>query len=373
MLKRYTEEEKVKIVVLYQNGSTARELCEKYGMGRSSLYEWIKQNSELPVKIKSAREIYLLDKEVKRLRITNEILTNCNCSISSPLQDRLSAIERLKEKYSIHALCSVLDVNRSTFYNYSLRKPKKTMIQLQDEILKPLILEIFELSERRFGARKTRTKLIEKSYQISERRIHRLMKEMNLSIKSIYCYPNATFQRTYKYYSNKLKQQFSQEAPNLVWVSDITCVKVLDEICYLCVIIDLYSRKIISYSISNTPNTNFIIQALNRALKSRNLKENLLFHSDLGTQYTSFKFRSMLRQLNIKQSFSRAGTPYDNAVAESFFASINKEEFKRCYYESVEMLRVSVEKYIKFFNEYRPHQRLRYKTPAQVEKEFYDS
>ena len=138
MLKRYTEEEKVKIVVLYQNGSTARELCEKYGMGRSSLYEWIKQNSELPVKIKSAREIYLLDKEVKRLRITNEILTNCNCSISSPLQDRLSAIERLKEKYSIHALCSVLDVNRSTFYNYSLRKPKKTMIQLQDEILKPL-------------------------------------------------------------------------------------------------------------------------------------------------------------------------------------------------------------------------------------------
>lgn len=262
MAKRYTEEERTYIVALYQNGSTTPELCAKYGMSRSSLYGWIRQYSGGPAKTKSAREIYLLEKEIERLRITNKIL----------------------------------------IYNYLLRRPDKTMIQQQDEVLKPLILKIFEKSGRRFGARKIRAKLMENDY--SERRTARLMKEMGLSSKAPRRNPNAVNDKEYKYYPNKLKRQFLQEAPKLVWVSDITYVRVGDMFYYLCIVIDLFSRKVLSYAISSCIDTELVT------------------------------------------------TAFENTEEE---------------------LQTAVKEYIEYFNDYRPHQRMGFQTPNQVECDFYNN
>jgi len=99
--------------------------------------------------------------------------------------------------------------------------------------------------------------------------------------------------------------------------------------------------------------------------------ENLTFHSDQGTQYTSFEFRQLLKKLGVIQSFSAPGSPHDNAVAESFFASIKKEDFRRNFYKTEEEFRDAVDKYISFYNDYRPHQRLGSMTPNQAESEFY--
>ncbi len=371
MARRYTEKEKSHIVDLYHNGTTALELCAKYGMARSSLYEWIKQYSPMPTAIKSAREIYLLEKEVARLRIINEILLNCGCSATAPLQEKLPAIERLKGKYSVHALCRALDVNRATFYNYLFRRPEKTMIQQQDEIMKPLILEIFEKSRQRFGARKIRAKMIENNYVVSERRIIRLMKEMGLSSKSARRYHNAAYDREYKYHPNKLKRQFLQESPNIVWVSDITYVRVGEIFYYLCVVIDLFSRKVLSYTISDCIDTAIVTIAFKKAYADRNQPQRLMFHSDQGAQYMAYKFRVLLRKCKVTQSFSKPGTPFDNAVAESFFASIKKDEFRRSCYTTEDELRLAVSEYIEYFNDYRPHQRMGFKTPNQVEHDFY--
>jgi len=368
MVKRYTEGERAHIVALYQNGTAAPELCTEYGMSRSSLYGWIKQYSVVPAKSKSAREIYLLEKEVERLRIINEILVNCGCSNTAPLQEKLQAIERLKDQYSIHALCSALDVNRATFYNYLLRRPEKTLIQQQDEVLKPIILEIFEKSGRRFGARKIRAKLMENDYIVSERRIIRLMKEMELSSKAPRRYPNAANDREYKYYPNKLKRQFLQEAPNLVWVSDITYVRVGEVFYYLCIVIDLFSRKVLSYVISPCIDTELVTAAFEKAFIDRHQPQGLMFHSDQGAQYMAYEFRALLRKYHVAQSFSKPGTPFDNAVAESFFASIKKEEFRRSFYNTEEELRTAVQEYIEYFNDYRPHQRMGFQTPNQVER-----
>lgn len=356
--KRYKEVERTHIVALYQNGSTAPELCAEYGISRSSLYGWVKQYSEVPAKTKSAREIYLLEKEVERLRIINEILVNCGCSNTAPLKEKLQAIERLKSQYSIHALCRALDVNRATFYNYLLRSPEKTLVQQQDEVLKPLIIEIFEKSGRRFGARKIRAKLMENDYVVSERRIIRLMKEMDLSSKAPCRYPNAANDREYKYYPNKLKRRFIQEAPNLVWVSDITYVRVGEVFYYLCIVVDLFSRKVLSYTISDCIDMNLVTNAFIRAFADRNQPQGLMFHSDQGAQYMAYEFRSLLRKYNVTQSFSKPGTPFDNAVAESFFASIKKEEFRRSFYNTEEELQTAVQEYIEYFNDYRPHQRM---------------
>lgn len=133
---------------------------------------------------------------------------------------------------------------------YIARKSEITMVAKEDGIFKPLITVVFDKSGKRFVAKKIRAKLMEQGYTISQNRILRLMKEINLSVKSKK-YLNATFQRQYKYYPNKVKQKFLQEAPNMVWVSYITASKVGESVGYFCVVIDLYSRKVVGYSVSD--------------------------------------------------------------------------------------------------------------------------
>lgn len=317
------------------------------------------------------RERYLLEKELKRLRTENAIFKACDCSPSSLLSERLSAICKHKDKFSIHALCRVLNVNRSTYYHYALRSPEKTQIQLQDDKLKPLIGVIFEKSCGRFGARKIRVKLAEQGHIVSERRILRLMKELGLSAAGAKPRLNSANDRQYQYYPNKLKRTFLTDAPNKVWVSDITYAKVGMDFLYLCVVIDLYSRKVIGYSIAENIDTSLTLSALHQSYLTRKKPVGLTFHSDQGSQYTAFEFRNALRNYGVVQSFSAPGSPHDNAVAESFFATIKKEDFRRNYYKTENEFRTAVAKYIEFYNDYRPHQRLGFLTPNQVEMEFY--
>lgn len=130
------------------------------------------------------------------------------------------------------------------------------------------------------------------------------------------------------------QRNFLTDAPNKVWVSDITYAKAGMDFLYLCVVIDLYSRKVVSYSISENIDTALIKQAFLDAFHVRESPSSLVFHSDQGTQYTSFEFCNLLKQHKITQSFSAPGSPHDNAVAESFFASIKKEDFRRNYYKT---------------------------------------
>lgn len=140
---------------------------------------------------------------------------------------------------------------------------------------------------------------------------------------------------------------------------------------YLCVVIDLYSRKVIGYAISENIDTELVMQAFEQAFISRGEPEGLLFHSDQGTQYTAFAFRQRLKKCSVQQSFSTPGSPHDHAVAESFFASMTKEDFRRNFYKTDEKFRIAVERYIDFYNDYRPHQRLGFLTPNQAEDEYY--
>lgn len=141
---------------------------------------------------------------------------------------------------------------------------------------------------------------------------------------------------------------------------------------YLCVIIDLFSRKVIAYNISEDINTELTLTTFESAFINRGKPKELMFHSDQGVQYTSYMFRSFLRDNKVRQSFSTPGSPLDNAVAESFFSSIKKENFRRNFYTSLAEFQEAVDKYIEFYNDYRPHQRLKYKTPNQVEASYFN-
>ena len=347
MTKRYPDSLKQIVIDQYKEGLTAKSICAKYGIARSTLFLWKRQyaadeTGQMP------RERYLLEQELERFRTENMIFKTCGCSPVSPLAERLSAIDTHQEKFSIHALCRVLQVNRSTYYHHAFRSPNKTQLQIEDEVLKPLIAEIFSKSKGRFGARKIRSKLMGLGYTASERRILRLMKELGLSSAGPKPRLNSANDRQYQYYPNKLKRNFLTDAPNMVWVSDITYAKVGMDFLYLCVVIDLYSRKVVSYSISEYIDTALVTQAFLDAFHTRNPSTSLVFHSDQGTQYTSFEFCNLLKQHKITQSFSAPGSPHDNAVAESFFASIKKEDFRRNYYKTEEEFRTAVEK--EFYN-----------------------
>lgn len=165
-----------------------------------------------------------------------------------------------------------------------------------------------------------------------------------------------------------LNQEFKAKRKNEIWVSDITYFKIKDYAVYLCVIIDLFSRRVVGYRVSRKSSTHLVTATFKSAFEDRGHPNELTFHSDRGGQYISDTFMSLLRSCGVKQSFSNSGHPYDNAVAETFFATFKKEEAYRREYSSEADFRKSVDEYICFYNEVRPHQTLAYKSPARFEE-----
>ena len=167
---------------------------------------------------------------------------------------------------------------------------------------------------------------------------------------------------------NVLKCQFNAERPDQVWVSDVSCFKLHNRYYYLCVILDLFSRKVVAHRISKKNSTQLVTWAFKNASAERKPAPGLVFHSDRGTLYTSHAFQKLLLSFSAKHSFSNSGKPYDNAVAESFFATLKKEEFYRRDYSSDAAFHHGIDSYIKFYNNKRPHRTLKYMTPSKFEE-----
>lgn len=174
-------------------------------------------------------------------------------------------------------------------------------------------------------------------------------------------------------YNNHLNQEFDQRSPNLVWVSDITYLKAAGKWYYLCVVMDLFSRKVISWELSARASSELVIKTFRKAYERRGCPSGLMFHSDRGTQYTSYAFKQILDELNVIQSFSKKGYPFDNACCECFFKYLKKEETNRRTYHTFNELYQSVFKYIEgFYNTRRPHGSLDYLTPDEREAVYWD-
>ena len=170
---------------------------------------------------------------------------------------------------------------------------------------------------------------------------------------------------------NILKQRFAPFEPNKVWVCDFTYLRAAGRFYYLCVILDLFSRKVIAYKLSPSFNTRLAIETLDIAVASRNVSKGVIFHSDRGCQFTSEAFRKHIDDLNIVQSFSAKGHPCDNAVMECFFKYLKKEETDRRTYSSFDELKLSIFEYIhSFYNSFRPHSHNNGLSPNHAEVNF---
>lgn len=203
---------------------------------------------------------------------------------------------------------------------------------------------------------------------ISVGRMYRLMKNLQL--------PKMSTDKPFKSHKhndngeckNPLEQDFNQKSPNLVRVSDFTYIKVSGKWYYLCIVMDLFSRKVISWTVSGKSAVDLVMTTFKKAYYKRNAPCGFMFHSDRGAQYTAFAFRQLPDSLNVVQSFSKKGYPYDNACCECFFKYLKKEEVNRRTYHSLQELQLAIFEYIEgFYNAKRPHGSLGMLTPNEKE------
>lgn len=264
----------------------------------------------------------------------------------------------------------MLNVNRSTYYKHFCNKPAPRTIQNQQIRLN--ILQIYSDFDKSIGAYKIQ-RVLKRDYgiKISSGRVYRLMNTMNLPKMSTIKPKYKVSHNDESSYKNILNQKFNQQSPNLVWASDFTYVKVNGKNCYLCVVIDLFSRKIVGWQVSPKHNSDLVINAFKKAYMSRGYPQNILFHSDRGSEYTGRKFRQVTEKCNVLQSFSKKGYPYDNACCESFFKQMKREELNRRTFATLNEFRLSCFKYIERYNNKRPHASLNNLTPSELEENFF--
>ena len=376
MPKEYSTKFKTEVIKRYQNGESILALSQELCIAQSTIYHWRKEYYSIKTanRTYTPKEFDALSRRLEKLEHEMEIIKQSGYIADVPLQKKLSVLESIYRQadntYSVHELCEALDIARGTFYNYIFRRADHSKREEAQVELMRLVQQVFDDSSQRFGAEKIRVTLTESGVCVSTKRIAAIMRELGLQSVRPDAKKQYKKQQQYKK-QNLLERQFTAKHPNQIWVSDITYFKVNDYWVYLCVILDLFSRKIVGYRVSRNASTNLVTSTFRTAFRERGNPSSLTFHSDRGKQYTSAAFTALLQKCGVKQSFSATARPHDNAVAETFFASFKKEEAYRREYTSEQSYRKSVEQYIQFYNELRPHRTLKYKTPTAFEKAYW--
>jgi putative transposase len=282
-------------------------------------------------------------------------------------------ITRHRDSFPITIMCDVLVVSTSGYYASLGRQPSSRGERHQR--IQQAVQQVYAESHGIYGSQKVAEVLRERDDLESACRntVAAAMRQLGLSSCVCKAFKPTTTQAdpTKQPAANKLAQDFTADEPNRKWVTDITYLPTSAGWVYLAVVIDLFSRKVVGWSLSTSLATEFVCEALRRAIESRRPNgRQLMHHSDRGCQYTSDAYQNTLHLLGIECSMSRTGCCYDNAVMERFFWSLKHEWTNRATYIDLDDARQSVFKYIEtFYNSVRLHQTLGYLSPNQFEAE----
>jgi transposase InsO family protein len=275
-----------------------------------------------------------------------------------------------REEFGIQRMCRVLGVQRSGYYAWQKRQPS-TREQANLELLE-LIEAEHQHSRKTYGSPRLHLALQHKGVACGHNRVARLMRVNQIVALSKRKYHPVTTQREPGVVPapNLLKQDFSASAPNQKWVVDFTFIATDEGWLYLAVVLDLFSRRVVGWAMSQTMDTALVESALRMALRERRPPAGLLHHSDQGSQYTSAAYRSCLETALAQLSMSGVGNCYDNAVIESFFATL-KTECVTGPFQTVALARTTIFEYIEvWYNRQRLHSTLGYRSPVDFERNF---
>ena len=278
-------------------------------------------------------------------------------------------IEAHCKEFPIQLMCQILDVLRSAFYAW--RKAPTSTRPSEDKALISLIKLSFQEGRKTYGTRRIKRDLAEQGHTVSRRRIGRLMAEEALKVKTKRKFKATTYSaHNDPIAPNLLNRQFTVDKPDEYYVGDITYIWTKEGWLYLATVIDLYSRKVVGWSMDDTMKTPLVNEALSMAIAQRKPDtHNLLWHSDRGCQYASESHRALLEKHGITQSMSRKGNCWDNAVAESFFHTLKTELVNHCHFETRHQAKQEIFEYIEvFYNRQRRHSSNDYLSPDNYER-----
>jgi putative transposase len=275
-------------------------------------------------------------------------------------------------EFRVEKMCNVLGVPRSGYYAWIDRPVSRR--DLEDEKLLFHIKQIHKESNGTYGILRMMKALKRRNIHCGKNRVAKVMRKNNIICRTRRKYKATTNSKhNYPVASNLLGQSFYVEAPNTVWVGDITYIGTEQGWLYLAAVEDLFNRKVIGWSMSDAMPTELTTSALEMAVGRRNPSAGLIFHSDRGVQYASYKYQQLLRDKKMIQSMSRKGDCYDNACAESFFATLKKELIHGRKFKTRAEAKQAVFQYIEiWYNSRRLHSSLGYMSPNEFEYKYHN-
>ena len=265
-------------------------------------------------------------------------------------------------------MCKVLKINRASYYHWI---QSGSVVKKVDTKLNELVEFVFIEGKNTYGTRRIRDRLLlYYGLFVSRKRISNIMKDLNLKVKMKKRYKNTTdSNHNLPIAPNILNQDFYASTKNEKYVGDITYISTGEGWLYLATVIDLYSRKVVGWSMNDEMEVSLVNDALNMALRHRKPSKGLIWHTDRGSQYASYSHRDLLKENGIVQSMSRKGNCWDNAVAESFFKSLKSDLVYQNIFYTKNQAKQEIFKYIEFFyNRIRPHSYLGNLSPVEFEE-----
>ncbi|HDV8191438.1 TPA: IS3 family transposase [Enterobacter hormaechei] len=373
--KRYPEEFKIEAVKqVVDRGHSVASVATRLDITTHSLYAWIKKygpdssaNKEQSV---AQTEIRRLQKELKRVTDERDIFKKSRGVLRKAVRLRYAFIRDNTCCWPVRLLCRVLDVHPSGFYAW-LQQPHSQRHQA-DLRLTGQIKQFWLESGCVYGYRKIHLDLRDSGQQCGVNRVWRLMKRVGIKAQVGYRSPRARKGEASIVSPNRLQRQFNPDAPDERWVTDITYIRTHEGWLYLAVVVDLFSHKIIGWSMQSRMTKDIVLNALLMAVLRRNPQKQVLVHSDQGSQYTSHEWQSFLKSHGLEGSMSRRGNCHDNAVAESFFQLLKRERIKKKIYGTREEARSDIFDYIEmFYNSKRRHGSSDQMSPTEYENQYY--
>jgi putative transposase len=281
---------------------------------------------------------------------------------------RFEFIDAQKALFPVEFMCEQLDVSRSGFYAW--RERPESARQQQDEQLAKEVAQVHQESRGTYGSPRVHAEMRARGRKVSRKRVARLMKKQRLAARKKRRSVRTTdSNHSHPVAPNVLERDFSPDKPNSTWATDITYVWTGEGWLYLAVVLDLFSRLVVGWSMSEHIDTQLVLGALEMALEGRQPPQGLIHHSDRGSQYASAEYRQALASRGIQCSMSRKGNCWDNAVVESFFSSLKMELVYLTDFDTRHKARSALFEYIEvFYNRRRRHSSLGYLSPMEFER-----
>ncbi|EIU4986093.1 TPA: IS3-like element IS222 family transposase, partial [Pseudomonas aeruginosa] len=348
--------------LVLDQGYSHIDACRSLGVVDSALRRWVKQleaeRQGVTPKSKALtpeqQKIQELEARINRLEREKAIFKKGYRSLDVGRIRSYALIDQLSEQESVEVVCSAFDVARSCYYVHRLRRRR---VDARRVALRSQVNQLFSQSRDSAGSRSILGMLREEGVTIGRFRVRRLMRELGLVSKQpgSHAYKQATVERPD--IPNRLNREFATEHPNQVWCGDITYVWAQGRWHYLAAVLDLHTRRVIGWAFSAKPDAELVIKALDMAYEQRGKPQQVLFHSDQGSQYASRLFRQRLWRYRMQQSMSRRGNCWDNSPMERLFRSLKSEWVPSTGYLTAQEAQRDISHYLMHrYNWIRPHQ-----------------